>query len=71
MGKSKRVGFDEESEKRRREAISSLTDEISGLFKRCETNIKVRSLVVVFRLSGQVHRVEILGFRVEGLRDEG
>mmetsp|Transcript_40224 Transcript_40224/g.95501 ORF Transcript_40224/g.95501 Transcript_40224/m.95501 type:complete len:308 (-) Transcript_40224:108-1031(-) len=40
MGKSKRVGFDEESEKRRREAISSLTDEISGLFKRCETNIK-------------------------------
>ena len=40
MGKSKRIGFDEENEKRRRAEISALADEVSDLFKRCEKNIQ-------------------------------
>jgi hypothetical protein len=40
MGKSKRIGFDEENEKRRRAEISALADEVSELFKRCERNIQ-------------------------------
>jgi hypothetical protein len=41
MGKSKRIGFDEEGEKQRRQQISALSDEISDLFKQCERNIQV------------------------------
>ncbi|EKX52318.1 syntaxin 16 [Guillardia theta CCMP2712] len=40
MGKSKRIGFDEDSERRRREEISCLADEISDLFRKCERNIQ-------------------------------
>lgn len=43
MGKSKRIGFDDESENKRRQQISVLTDEISDLFKQCERNIQVRT----------------------------
>eukprot|EP00277_Geminigera_cryophila_P006655 CAMPEP_0179417952 /NCGR_PEP_ID=MMETSP0799-20121207/7667_1 /TAXON_ID=46947 /ORGANISM="Geminigera cryophila, Strain CCMP2564" /LENGTH=212 /DNA_ID=CAMNT_0021191047 /DNA_START=194 /DNA_END=832 /DNA_ORIENTATION=+ len=40
MGKSKRIGFDEDNEKRRRAEISALTDEVSDLFRNCEKNIQ-------------------------------
>ena len=43
MGKSKRVGFDEDTERRRKAEIAEVTEEISCLFKRCEKNIQVHS----------------------------
>ena len=34
-GKAKRVGFDEEGDRRRRAEISTLADDVADLFKRC------------------------------------
>jgi hypothetical protein len=42
MGKSKRIGFDDEGEKQRKQQISALSDDISDLFKQCERNIQAR-----------------------------
>jgi len=40
MAKSKRVGFDADSEARRKEQITATADEISNLFRKCERNIQ-------------------------------
>jgi len=40
MGKSKRIGFDEDTERRRKAEITDLAADISALFKRCEQNIQ-------------------------------
>ena len=43
MAKSKRVGFDADSEARRKEQITATADEISNLFRKCERNIQART----------------------------
>jgi hypothetical protein len=40
QGKSKRIGFDDESEGQRRREISAISDDISDMFKQCERCIQ-------------------------------
>ncbi len=53
MAKSKRVGFDADSEARRKEQITATADEISNLFRKCERNIQARIL------ASNAHTVEL------------